>query len=69
MFFLSYRASHILLDYLQVLTPKLIPNTQKTANFPQENILILAYSIFKNDHFFLNFRISPKNCNLDRLTI
>ena len=31
-----YRVSHIILDYLQALTPKYAHNTRKTKNFLQK---------------------------------
>ena len=46
----TYRASHIILDYLQSLTPKYAHKTQKSS--------IIALLNFKNDSFFVNSDLS-----------
>ena len=43
-----YRTTHIILDYLQALTPKYAHNTQKTWYFLQKKI-ISAFKIFLLD--------------------
>ena len=54
----TYRASHIMLDYLQALTPKYVHIIRKTWYFLQENLYIfLMINLLK-------FLISPKNRNL-----
>ena len=46
----KYRASHIILDYLQSLTPKLTLKTRKTYHFPKENSYISLMLFFKMIH-------------------
>ena len=47
--YVRYRASHIILDYLQSLTPKLTLNTRKTYHFAQKKLLYKPYVIFQTD--------------------
>ena len=53
----SDRASYIILDYLQALTPKYAHNTKKPG--------IFCKNIFLNNSFFLSLLISPVNLNLN----
>ena len=54
-----YRASHIILDFLQSLTPKFAHNTRKIKHFLQKKKLLTILN-FLNDSFFLNFWFVPQ---------
>ena len=60
----NYRASHIILDYLQALTSKYARIILEKPIFFAYKFLYKPYTIFLNDAFFLNFLISPKTAIL-----
>ena len=60
-----YRASHIILDYLQALTPKYAHNTRKTLYFLFEKFYISLIRFFSNDSLLKLFWVSPLNLNLE----
>ena len=58
-FYFTYRASHVILDYLQALTQKYSRNVKKTWYFLQENVFISLVPFLKRIHYFLIFWLVP----------
>jgi len=63
-YYFIHRASHIILDYLQTLTPKYAHNTRKIYHFLQKKFFISLINFLKMIHssFLLKFSdLSPKS--------
>ena len=63
----TYKASFIILDYLQTFTTKYAHSAQQTLYFLQAHFYITLTRYFSIVSFCLNKFISPENRNLELL--